>query len=66
MIFAIIDIMEVIEHPKRVKTFRSGGVSLLPIHPPEANTLFLQGMMQVLEIIFDEIGIFYFKRNTHF
>ncbi len=49
--------MQVIKPEQRVQPRQGGIGTLLPIHPPEIDTPFLQGVMQEVKIGFREIRI---------
>ena len=58
--------MKMVQHPQRIQSFHFGDAALLPVKPPEIHTLFLIGMMGILEISRKKCRIRYFKGNRFF
>lgn len=55
LIVSVVEKMIVVQGPQGIQTGDRGAVSLLPVQPPEINTIFLQRMMHVIEIGPDKV-----------
>ena len=46
-----------VEQPQRVQPGHLGHAALLPVQPPEVHALLLEGVVQLLEVGLDEVGV---------
>jgi hypothetical protein len=53
----------VVQDPQRIQPFLLGERTLLPVHPPKVHAFILVGVMQELEIGFEELLASRFERN---
>ena len=45
-----VDVVNVVEHPQWVQSGYRAGLSLLPVHPPQIDSLVLHGMKDVIDV----------------
>ncbi len=62
-ISCIIQKMIVIQHPQGIHSLQPGYAALLPVDPPEINSLLLKGMMQILKISLHKLLVRHVKDN---
>ena len=60
-VFAVVQIVVVVQHPKRVVPGHAGIGPLLPVQPPEIHAHLLIGMVQILEIGVHKLPVGYVK-----
>ena len=58
-----VQIMKMVQHPKRIQSRNLCDGSLLPVQPPEINALVLQRMMQLLKVHLQKMPVRHIKRH---